>query len=333
MRAKQIAVVVLVVAFFAVPAFTRDSYYLHLLITAGIQATLAVGLWMVLNAGNITMAQATFLGIGSYTSVLLVVKAGWPFWVSIPACGIVAAVIGFLLGIPTLRLRGVYFVMVTVGFGMILNIVWTRFWWVWGFHTGVMNIPAPDTISVLGLFNIEFSTQERVSFYYLTLIFVLVILVIVYRITHSRIGLTFSAIKSADDLSASVGINLSRYRIIAFTAACFFAGATGALYAHYTGFISNQVFGFQQSANVLMATVIGGTGGFVGPIIGTGFFAVLSEVLRSLQEYIPLVQGAILILVLVFMPGGIWGTSQGVYAWAKRRMSAPAKEVVPEEHP
>lgn len=331
MRARQIAVGVLIVALFAIPVFTRDPYYLHVLIAAGIQAILAVGLWMLLTAGNITVAQASFLGIGSYMSVLLVVRLGWSFWAAFPVCGLVASAFALILGVPTLRLRGVYFVMVTVGFGMILNTVWTRYWWVFGFHTGVIDIPPPGSVSLFGLYTIQFGSQYRVSFYYLTLLFALVMLLIMYRMTHSRVGLTFNAIRSADDLSASVGINLSRYRIIAFTATCFFAGAAGSLYAHYTTFISNQSFAFQQSANVLMATVIGGTGAFAGPILGVGFMSVLSEVLRPLQEYIPLVQGATLILVLVFMPRGIFGAVETGSAWVKQRFSAPAKEALPGE--
>jgi len=330
MRAKQIAVGVLVVALFALPLFTRDPYYLHILIIAGIQCVLAVGFWMLLSAGNITVAQASFLGIGSYMSVILVMKLGWTFWEAFPICGIIAGIFGLLLGLPTLRLRGVYFVMVTVGFGMILRTVWARYWWAFGFHTGVIDIPAPGSISLFGLYTIEFSSTSKVSFYYLTMIFVAVILFTVYRLTHSRVGLTFAAIRSADDLSASVGIDLSRYRVIAFTLVCFFAGITGSLYAHYSSFISNENFGFQQSANVLMATVIGGTGAFAGPIIGTGFMALLSEVLRPLQEYIPLVQGAILILVMVFMPGGIWGAVQSGADWTKQRRSL-APKAVPEK--
>lgn len=326
MRTRQIAVGVLIVALFALPAFTRDPYYLHLLITAGIQCILAVGFWMLLTAGNITVAQASFMGIGSYMSVLLVMRLGWSFWEAFPVSGIVAAIFGLVLGIPTLRLRGVYFVMVTIGFGMILGTVWTRYWWAFGFHTGVINIPAPGSISLFGLYTIQFDSQHRVSFYYLTLLFALVILLIVYRMTHSRIGLTFSAIRSAEDLSASVGISLSRYRVIAFTVICFFAGATGSLYAHYSGFISNQSFGFQQSANVLMSTVIGGTGAFAGPILGVGFMAVLSEVLRPFQEYIPLVQGSILILVMVFLPGGIYGSVQLATAKVRQMLSSSSKE-------
>lgn len=323
MRVRPIALGLFLVVLFIIPVITKDPYYLHVFIAAGIQCILAVGFWMLLTAGNITVAQATFLGIGAYTSVVLVMKAGLPFWGAFPIAGIVAGLLGLLLGYPTLRLRGVYFVMVTLGFGMILGTFWGRWWWLFGFHTGVLNIPSPGSVSLFGLYTIQFSSHHRVSFYYLILIFALIMLFIMYRLTHSRIGLTFQAIRGSDELAKSVGIDLARYRVIAFSATCFFAGIAGSFYAHYMGFISNVDFGFGQSVHVLMAVMIGGSGAFTGPIVGVGFLSLLNELLRPLQEYIPLVHGAMLIVVMVFLPGGIYGTWQRASSrvWQRARRS------------
>lgn len=299
----RLAWLVLVLVLFLVPLLTTRPYYLHILIMAGIGVTLALGMYVIMNTGQLSLGHAAFMGIGGYTSVLLVTRAGLSFWLTLPLAGIGAAIVAIAFGYIVLRMKGIYFSIVTFAFAEICRLIWERWKGLFGGVTGLSNIPRPDPITVPGLLEIQF--DSRVPYYYLILIIASVAAVIVHGLQRSRTGMAFSAIQSADHLAASLGINILWYKVLAFAIGAFFAGLAGSFYAHYFIYISPEFFTVWQSIHALAYAVIGGLANPIGPVIGGFVLTIVPEFMRHWTGFEPLFFGAILILVMLLLPDGI----------------------------
>lgn len=287
-----------------IPLFTQDNYLLGTFVLIFINVILATTFRQVMNIGYMNIAHISFLGFGAYTSGLLSTKLGLNFWLCLPAAGLVAGIMALVIGYGTLRIKGFYFVMMTVALveSVRMIIINSPHEWL-GSVRGMTNIPIPDPIAVPGLFTIRFDT--RVNFYYLALGMMLIFLVAMFSIEKSRFGLIFRAIKQSDQLAEHVGINIMRYKVLAFVFALTMVGLTGSLYAHYYSIIAPYELGFMGTNWSIIHGVIGGWGSIAGPIIGASIITALSEFLRPFKQYLPIPLGAALIFMLLFMPDGI----------------------------
>jgi len=298
MNKKRLAYIIVIVTLAAIPAFSQDPYFLNILITTGIWTTSVWGVRLIMSTGQLTLGHAAYMAVGAYSSALLVMKAGLSFWLAFPLSGLTSALIGLLIGYPTLRIKGVYFSIITFAFAEIIRLIiidWPSFL---GGYGGIAGIPAPSPF-----FSISFTS--RLPYYYLILITCLITYVVMVRMDRSRIGKIFSSIHESDTLAESVGINIMKYKVIAFCIGCFFAGLSGSLYAHYFNFTSPELFTIWQSIYCLIFVLVGGVGSVLGPLLGTFFLTLAPEFLRVARAYEPVVYAVILILIMFLLPGGL----------------------------
>lgn len=271
--------------------------YNTLIFTVGIHALLALSIWLTLACGLLSLANAAFMGIGAYTAALLTLQLNWPFPAVLAAGSLAPAAVALAIGVPTLRLSGVYLAMATLAFGEVTRVV-------------ILNLDI--TGGPEGLNGIPPTTQ----WWHI----VLALVVVGYglaRLRRSRVGRAFEAIKEDDVAARLMGIDVDRHKLFAFTLGAVIAGLAGALNAHYTFFISPREYGFENAVDILTMTILGGISSLIGPVLGSTILTLLPELLRFLHDYRLAVNGAILVLVVLFMPTGLWD-SRRIQAWRAR---------------
>lgn len=284
-------------------------YPLHLACTIGIFVILSVSLNIVVGfAGQISLGHAAFFAVGAYTSSLLAMKFGIPFWFGIFAAGLVSFVFGILLGAPTLRVREIYLSVVTICFGLMVQLALVNLESITGGARGIYGIPRPS----IGGFS--FATPQ--SYYYLILFFALLTIFSTLRLLGSRFGRAFLSIRENELAAETVGVRTTYYKILAFAISSFYAGLAGSLYAHYVSYINPDAFTFGTSVDVLVMIVIGGLGNVWGSVIGAIVITLLPEYLRFMQQYYRAVFGIGLIFMMVFMRSGIISALQRI-PWSR----------------
>jgi branched-chain amino acid transport system permease protein len=302
----------------AVPFVVTNSYLFHLLIMAVIWSILATSLNIVLGyTGLLSLAHGAFFGLGAYTSALLVTKAGWNFWATIPPAMAVAALVGALLGLLTLRLAGHYFAISTLSFGIVVSLILEKWDDLTEGPRGISSIPAPTPISLFGLGDVQF--ESNTAKYYLAVATLGLCLLFVWRLVHSPIGRALEAIRQNELLASCLGVDLVFYKLLAFSVSAAMAGLAGVLYSVYITYINPADAGLWNGFYAVMYIVIGGMGTFWGPMIGALFLVTLPEFLRMFQDYRLLLLGVLLILTITFLPDGIMGGAAAL----RRRLAAP----------
>lgn len=285
------------------PLIIRDNYNMHLIIMSMIFIELAAGLNLIVGyVGQLSLGHAAFYGIGAYTSALFNLNLGVPFWEGMILAGGMAALIGFLLGYVTLRVRGHCFVLITIAFAEIFKLI--HFNWVELTHgqMGLSDIH-PPAIRIPGLGEMVFSSKAQ--YYYLALVLVAVTIYVSSRLVHSRLGRAFVGIRENEMLAESVGIDPFKYSMVAFVVGAFFAGIAGSFYAHYITFISPDLFSFSVTTTMIVMLVMGGKGTVVGPIVGAVIFTLLPEYLRIAEKLRLPIFGLILLVGIMYMPQGL----------------------------
>ena len=289
----------------ALPFAVKSAYHMRLLNLVGINILLVLGLNFILGyAGLLSFAQVGFFLVGAYTGGILAVDHGVSFWLALPISAIIAGVFAWIIGIPTLRLRGHYFAFATFAFAEIVRLValnWQEFT-----HgaVGITGIPSP----AIGAFELS---SDR-SFYYLVMALVLFGAGIAFRLERSSFGRALFAIKEGELAAESMGIETAKVKMVAFILSAVYAGVAGSLYGPLNSVISPDVFSFDVSVVVLVSLLLGGTGTIVGSIIGTVLVTLLPEWLRVLQDYYMVVYGAGIVLLMIFMPNGLLGTARSL---------------------
>jgi branched-chain amino acid transport system permease protein len=273
---------------------------MHILVTMCLNIMMAVSMWILSTTGLISFGQAGFMFIGAMTSTLLVKDLGWLFWLCVPLGGIVPALICVVIGRLCIRVKGVYFFLVTMAFGFLVNGVFAYFRNPFGGWYGILHIPPPEPHSL-------FTPLNKIPFYYLAIVLTLVTCWVVYRISRSRMGMILRSIKESDILAESIGVNVTKYKLQTFVVAAFFAGIAGVYYAHYYCYISPLVFTFNMSLNCLIFIIVGGPLHFSGPIVGAAVLTLIPEFFRATGVYQMLIYGVILVLSMLFTPRGIVG--------------------------
>lgn len=262
------------------------STYSTLVYGLGIHALLALSIWLTLSCGLLSLANAAFMGIGAYTAALLSLQLDWSFPAVLAAGTVAPTLLALLIGAPVLRLSGVYLAMATLAFGEVLRVV-------------VLNLDI--TGGPEGLNGIPPSTEGwHIA---LALAFVLYGL---WRLTRSKVGRALEAIKEDEVAARLMGMDVDAHKLFAFTLGAAIAGLAGALNAHYTFFISPREYGFENAVDILTMAVLGGTNSFIGPVLGAGLLTLLPETLRFLHDWRLAVNGVILVLVVLFLPTGLY---------------------------
>jgi branched-chain amino acid transport system permease protein len=273
------------------------SSWLFIANLALIYAVAAVGLNIILGfSGQFSLAHAAFYALGAYTTALLTIKLGAPFWVSLPAGALTATVIGALVAIPALRLGGLFLAMATFAFNQ--TVEWILLQWV-SLTSGPDGLPVPRPR--LG----TFVFASDVSLYYLALVVASALVVAASRITRSRIGRTLMAVRDSPVAARSLGVDVERYRIVSFVLSAFYAGVAGGLYANVVQFLFPAMSGLLQVTLFLLIVIIGGLGSVAGAVWGAVVLTGVSEVMRSFKAVQEVVYGVLLVLFIVFMPHGI----------------------------
>jgi len=290
---------VLGAAFLGLMPLGLGVYQLHVMIVSLFYVIMAAS-WNLLAGytGQVSFAHAAFAGIGAYTSGILAVKAGLNPWIAVVFGTLVAAIVGLGLGVVCLKMGGIYLSLTTLGFSEILRIIITNEYEV---TRGTMGLQVP------GLF----AEYSKAAYFYVFLGGVLVTLIVVYRLIHSDIGLNFRAVQNDERAAASLGVDVVRVRVLAFTISSALAGMAGGLYGHYLLLITPEIPSLDQQFLVLSMTVIGGLGSFLGPIIGAFSLEILSEYIRAYGEYHVLVFGLVALVVARFVPNGLMGLLKG----------------------
>ncbi len=285
---------ILLILFF--PLFTASSYNLSVAIFAGINALLAIGLCILMGyAGQISLGQAGFYGIGAYISAILSLKFGLPVIVSLVAASAVAAVAAMILAVPALRLKGHYLAVATLGFGEIIHILLNEFGP--GGPSGFGDIPRFD---ILG-----YVFDSSASFFYLTWGFVALIMLFSINLINSRTGRALRAMHDSEVACKAMGLDIVSLKIKVFVLSAVYASIAGSLYVHYITFVSPSTFTLFHSVLIVMMAVIGGINNLWGGILGAIIITVLPELLRQFEEFDVLVYGLILTLSLLFFRKGL----------------------------
>jgi branched-chain amino acid transport system permease protein len=275
-----------------------SGYLVTVLITIGTYVILALSLNIITGyAGQISLGHAAFMGIGAYASALLYTKAGIGFWPAFLVAGIVAGLVGAVLAIPCLRVREDFLAITTMGINFVIE---ATFLYVPFFGAG-MGIGGINPPSLFG--------QEMSKPGFLVLVVGVILLVIVLDrwLIRSWIGLAWASIREDEETAGAMGIDVVRFKVLAFTLGSGIAGLAGSLYAHFLTFIMPVNFGFGQSIVILSMVVFGGIGTLRGPIVGAIVLGALPEISRPAMEYRTLLYGVLLLLLMRYQPDGILG--------------------------
>ena len=297
------------------PAWVWNPYHLHTLIMAGIFAVLALSLNLLLGyTGQLSLGHAAFFGIGAYATGLTTVKLEWSPWIGLLAAVVLPGAAGYVIGRLALKLRGAYFVLLTISFAGCVSLVSVNWMDLTNGPLGLPGVP-PLEIALPGL--PALSLRTKAAFYYVVLAAVALSYLVCLALIRSRVGRALVALRENETLAASVGIDGTHYLVLAAVASAAMAGFGGGLYAHYTRFVSPEVFLFTYTVTMVIMVVAGGKGTLAGPVVGAVLFTVLPEALRAATswQWQMLLYGVLLVGVLFFMP-------EGIVPAARRRWSA-----------
>lgn len=294
--------IVLLLLLLAVPFITHDMYYLSTITFIFISVLLAASIWLILTTGQVTLGHAGFAAIGAYISAAVVINLGLSSWLGL-LCGIVATgIVAVFVGYVTLRIKDIYFIFVTLALGEVIVIIFSMFDF-FGGVIGLMNLPSPNAIGPI-------SFTSNTSLYYLTLVLVIISLIIIYRVARSPAGRIFRGISQADNLAEHIGIDIMKYKVLAFVIGSVFAGLAGVLYTYSTSSILPTSFTLSQSVMYLVYVAVGGAASIAGPILGAVVFSIFSEVLKPIVQFEPIIYGLILIGVILLFRRGLLGAVQ-----------------------
>ncbi|MBT4236207.1 branched-chain amino acid ABC transporter permease [Planktomarina temperata] len=282
-----------------------DFYFT--LTSVALLAIASAGVWLTFYIGRINIGQGAFALIGAYVSAILVVKADWSFWISLPAAGLFSAVVAILIGLPILRLRGVYFAMITLVLTQVVTLTALALPITNGAR-GISNIPLPSGISVFGIPILpDFAAMEntKLAFYYTACIIMLLTYAALYRLVNSRLGHLCRSMQQNEELASSIGVNISYIRIVIFAISSFFGGLGGAMFGSIAQSVYPSSFQVADSVNFMLNCFLGGLGYVFGPMLGTLVLYFGWDLLFEFGKYQMLIYSTILIVIIRFLPNGL----------------------------
>lgn len=285
------------------------EYLISVAVFVGIWVTLAVSLNILTGyAGQVSLGQAAFFGIGAYTSAILSLKYGFPFWADFLGAIVVTGLVGMVLGLPSLRVRHDFLVLATMGINFVVVAVF-KYVEFFGGAMGLVNIPAP---SILG-----YSFRGGTPYLLLVWAFALFTCWVSWYVSKTWTGLAFHALRIDEDAAAAVGVSVPRFKIYAFCISAALTGGAGSLYGHFIGSIFPDTFAFVESIAILSMVIFGGVGTLRGPILGAIILKAAPELLRFVERYRFTLYGGLLVLMMLFQPMGLLG--DGSFLWRNLR--------------
>lgn len=309
---KKHSPLLIMLFFFLVALIVNNNYIYSTLIVIGLYSITALGLGILMGyAGQISFGHAAFFGLGSYTAAILATRFELPAFLALAAGALLPGLVASLIGRQTLKLQGHYLALATLGFGILVHIIFSEGGNLTGGPSGLSDIP------YLSLNDLLIDSDKK--FFILVCIVLMLLILCINNLVHSRMGRALRAIKESEYAAENAGIDCSSIKQKAFTFSAVLAGLAGGLYAFYVTFISPSPFGFHTSVQFVLMVVIGGLGTFWGPLIGAAAVVVLGEVLRELiplvipgagGEYQIIFYGLILCGIMIYQPQGLSGLAQ-----------------------
>ncbi len=322
---KRFAQLVLVALLAGFPFFFLDNPYLiHLGALAAIFAIMALGLNITLGfCGLLDVGFAVYFAAGAYMSSQLAVMFDVSFWIGLPLGGLTAAFFGFLVAWPALRVSDHYLALVTLGYGLIMNLLHRNFTFLTHGTDGVINIPPPsilgwDFVTPITIGELELPFQ--INFYFLALIITALTIFVSMRLRDSNLGRQWEAIREDEVAARCFGVNVTRLKIIAFSTGAFFGGLGGAVFAHMIGFVHPDNFVLLTSIMILAMVIIGGMGNIAGVVVGAVALTLIPERLREFEDLRMLLFGGALVLIMIYRP-------QGLFPNSRRRRELQAEKI------
>jgi branched-chain amino acid transport system permease protein len=285
------------------PLVAPNRYVVHVINMVGIYILMSLGLNICMGyTGQINLALGAFMAMGAYTAALLNTKLGVPIWINMPLGMILGGVTGALIALPMLKVKSHYLALVTIGLAETINIILVNETWLTGGPLGISGIQMPN------LFGIPIDGDER--YYFLVLVCVVVGFLAARQIMNHRTGRAFIAIRDNEVAARAMGVNAAKFQIMANTIAGVYCGVAGVLYAHMNTYISPDIFEFKTALYVLTMTLIGGMGSLAGSVVGGIGLPLVLEYFRELQNWQLVGYGLAIMLVVLFMPGGVVGLTR-----------------------
>jgi len=291
------------------------NFFLLILIYSGIYALMSIGQNIITGYGGmLSLTQAGFFAIGSYATAILATRFGWSFWGTLPVAVLLSAFFGLLIGLPTLRLKGDYLAIATLGFGEIVRNVLNNWDSLTNGPMGIQKIPMPD------LFGFTINPYRKVAFLVMVIIFVAIAYYLFQRLARSRMGRALTAVREDEIAAQSMGINITKYKVYAFILGASVAGIAGSLQAVFTLSVTPGTYSFMVSVMVLCMVVLGGMGNIKASILGAFIIQLISYFpqLTGLSNVIPpqfkqILFGLILVVMMIWRPQGLLGREENRY--------------------
>ena len=259
--------------------------YQNLIYSLGVNGILALSMYVVLAVGQLSLGQAAFMGLGAYSSALMTLSLGWPFWAVLPLSMVAPVVFALAIGVPTLRLSGVYLAIATIGLGEVLRAVYLNVDYLGG-ALGLSGIPErAETWMIYGLLAVA--------------------VLGLWLVGRSRIGRAMEAMREDETAAAVMGVPVRRYKMGALLASAMLAGVAGCLSAHVSDFIGPNEYGFDQAVTILSYALLGGIGTPIAPVLGAWVLTLLPEMLRDAGDLHLVINGVIIVVAVLFLPNGL----------------------------
>ena len=262
-----------------------SDYAASVLIFAGIDVIMALSFYLPASAGQLSAGQGGFMALGAYTAAYLTVQQQAPFWLALAAGGLTGGIVGLAVGFPALRLRGLYLILVTFGFGEMIRV----------FFLNAAALGGPAGFGGIAPLTTLYHVYGLLA----------VLLYFFARVSRSRMGRAFAALRDDEAAAEAMGVNSTYVKLVAFSAGGVIAGLGGALYAHYALFIDPEAFGVGRSLFTMLYAILGGLGSFWGPVAGAAILSILPELLRWVKEWREILYGALVLLIMIFRPQGL----------------------------
>ena len=283
-----------------VGSFLNSSYFFLVLNVIGLNTLIVIGINLLIGfAGQISLGHAAFYGIGAYSSAILTTMYNVNPWFAMVLAAIITGIVAYLIGKPSLKLKGHYLVMATLGFNIIITVILVQWEEVTGGPSGVPGIP------YLQIGSFSFDSDKKIFF--LIWLFVIISLILAFNLVNSRVGRALRAVHGSEIAASSLGINLSEFKVKVFVLSAIFASIAGSLYAHYVTFISPKTFDIMFSIKLIIMSIFGGISTIWGALIGSATLTILGEILTYVKDYSAIALGIILVVTLMFFPEGAVG--------------------------
>ena len=317
--------------------FLLKPYHLQIIMFIIINAILGISIYLTLATGQLSLGNAGFMSIGAYVSAILTLKAGVPLYVAVPLGGVAACLMAAVIGIPTTRLRGIYLAIATLGFGEVVRVIILNL----TITNGALGLSGIPSISVMfskgltamglaaGLGVISVRRLGSISVIIMIRSILGFVIFFAIRLSTSRLGRAFAAIKADEHAAEVSGIDTRYYKLLAFFMGAFVAGIAGGLAAHVTFYIGPKDFAYHRAVEILLFAVLGGSDVVWGPLLGSVILTLLPEVLRFAAEYREMIYGGILVTMMAFRPQGL--ISEDTLRFWQKRLLSRSKDSKQEE--